>query len=162
MRRFDFRYQPVLQTKARLEDAEKAGLGEAMGAWHRHLQQLEGLLRTRAHHVQATRKLVQAHLEPGLLAMHAGYLERLDDEIAAQRQRLGQAQHVVDERRARLVEARRQRRVYEILRDNAWHQHRREDRRQQQLHLDEAGERLQARQGRDPVEAEYQEAGDDR
>jgi len=157
VRRFTFRFGRVLAVKERLEDARKAALGEAQAALNGELQVLAELERQQLRNRDGARGQTATALDPCLLSLNANYALRLQREIAEQRKVVAQVEAIVADRRDKLVEARRQRRTFEILRDKAWGEHQRQTRRQQQLELDEAGEQLHARRGKS-----VEEAGDER
>ncbi|MEW6756144.1 MAG: flagellar export protein FliJ [Candidatus Latescibacterota bacterium] len=146
MRRFTFRFQRVLELRLSIEEARKAALGEAMASLYREQQVLAELEETRRRYQEAARLPPGTPLYPGLLALGAAYLQRLRREMEEQRGHIARAEQVVEDRRRRLAEARRERRVFEILRDKAWGEHLREEKRRQGRQLDEVGQQLYHRQ----------------
>ena len=145
MKRVAFRFQRLLEVKESFEAARKIALGEAMAVLTRELRALADLQRTRAAHLQAAQGQAVAVLDPPLLGLSARYLQRLEREIGEQEQHLRQVEAIVADKRGQLIEAQRQRRVYEMLKERAWESHQRQSKRQQQIQLDEVGEQLHAR-----------------
>ena len=149
MRKFAYRFQRVLEVKERQEDAQQVVVGEALVVLTREQEALARLVREREATMAAARGQQAAVLDTPLLRLNSNYMQRLEREIAEQRKHVSQVEAIVAARRAKLVEAKRERRVFEILKEKAWAAHQEESRRQQQLELDEVGERLHARRRAD-------------
>lgn len=147
MRRFNFRFQRLLELKERNEDQRKADLGEVMVVFNRERAKLGELEQSFGVYRRAALALPDQRLDTPLLGINASYLLRLQREIGEQRQHLDRVEAVVEDKRGKLVEATRQRRVYEILKERAEEQHRREAMRQERIQLDEIGEQLYVRRG---------------
>lgn len=145
MRRFRFRFQRILEVKERIEEARRIALGEAIAVLNRERDRLEELHQIRRRYRQASAVLPAAPLDPGLLSLNVGYLQRLQREIGEQEERIRQVETVVEERRQRLLAASRDRRTYEILKEKALEAHREEQMRRERMHLDEVGEQLHGR-----------------
>ncbi len=154
MKRFRFRFQPILTVKERLEEARRASLGEAVAVLNYERDRLADLQRMRDTYRQASATPAAARLDAVVLGLGAGYLQRLRGEIGAQEQRIRQVEAVVEERRQRLAVAARERRTYEILREQARARHREEQQQSERRLLDEIGEQLHQRRRRDEVAEE--------
>ena len=96
---------------------------------------------------RAALALPEQRVDPALLGINASYLLRLQREIGEQREHLDRVESVVEDKRGKLLEATRDRRVYEILKERAEEEHRREVVRQERIQLDEIGEQLYIRRG---------------
>jgi len=145
MKRFSFRFQRVLELKKSVEEARKIALGEAVEVLNREQLQFERLQQTRQLYLQASRGAPAARLDAPLLGLNASYLLRLEREIGEQKGHIGRIEAIVEERRERLLEATKERRVYEILKEKALEAHKKEQKRQERIQLDEVGEQLYAR-----------------
>lgn len=147
MRRFQFRFQRVLDVKERLEDARKAALGEVVGACETERRELERLQAD--HQVQvATERPAAGRIEPGLLNLLANYGRRLERESGEQGELVRLAEALVEEKRTDLMEATRERRTFEILQERAEAAHRKAARRKERMLLDEVGGQLHLRRQR--------------
>lgn len=153
MRRFEFRFSRILDLKESVEDSRRAALGQAVTA-------AEGVRRELAALEQERRRVSrEAPVEPApvvdveALRLTTHFGQRLEREIAIQEEDLRQAETVVGVRREELVESTRERRVYEILKERAGEAHRKEQRRQERIWLDEVGQQLHLRRGTEQVEA---------
>ncbi|MDP6699394.1 MAG: flagellar export protein FliJ [Candidatus Latescibacteria bacterium] len=147
MRRFDFRFQRLLELKERSEDQRKAELGEVMAVYNRERAKLGELQQSFGAYRRAALALPDQRVDPALLGINASYLLRLQREIGEQREHLDRVESVVEDKRGKLLEATRERRVYEILKERAEEEHRREVVRQERIQLDEIGEQLYIRRG---------------
>lgn len=145
MRRFAFRFQRVLELRLSIEEARKAALGEVLAVLHREQQALADLVDTRRRYQEAARQLPGTPVHPGLLSLSAAYLLRLQRQVEEQREHISRVEQVVEERRRKLTEATRDRRVFEILKEKAWEAHARDERRRQARQLDEVGQQLHLR-----------------
>jgi flagellar export protein FliJ len=154
VKRFRFRFQPILTVKERLEEARRASLGEAVAVLNYERERLADLQRVRDTYRRASATPAVARLDTTVLGLGAGYLQRLRGEIGAQEQRIRQVEAVVEERRQRLALAARERRTYEILRDQARARHRDEQLQGERRVLDEIGEQLHQRQRREAAGAD--------
>jgi flagellar FliJ protein len=146
MRRFRFRFQRILEVKERIEEARRISLGEAIAVLNRERDRLEELQEVQRRYRRASMVLPATVLDPGLLTLSVGYLQRLEREIGEQEDRIRKVETVVEERRQRLLAASRDRRTYEILKEKALEVHREEQLRRERMHLDEVGEQLHLRQ----------------
>ena len=142
MRRFSFRFQRLLELKESVEEARRIALGEVVAVLNREREYLEGLEQTRARYREAAAALPADRLDASLLALNSVYLLRLQREIGEQGEQIARVEELVEEKRQELVEARKERRVYEILKDRAREAHRRERNRQERLVLDQVGQDL--------------------
>lgn len=146
MKRFSFRFQRLLEIKLRVEEVRRGALGQAMAALQAEREALQALERRRVEYRQKE-AADRAGMPVETLRQGVHYDLRLRREIGELAQRMRQLEAVIEERRDQLVEATRQRRVYEILREQAAAEHNRRQKRQERIDLDEIGERLHLRRG---------------
>ena len=147
MRRFQFRFQRVLDVKERIEDVRKAALGQVVGACEaerRELQRLHGEAQAQV----AAPRPQQGRVDPALMNLQADYGRRLDRESGAQAEHLRVAEALVEEKRGELMEATRERRTFEILKEKAQARYQKDVRRQELSQLDEVGGQLHLRRQR--------------
>lgn len=147
MKRFSFRFQRLLELKQRKEDQRKAELGEVMAIFNREFDQLGDLKNTFGSYRRASHAIPDQRLDASLMGVNASYLLRLQWEIGEQREHLDRIESLVEDKRGKLLEATRERKVYEILKERAEEEHKRESMRQERIQLDEIGEQLYIRRG---------------
>lgn len=151
MRRFQFRFQRVLDVKTRLEDVRKAALGQVVGACESERRELERLRSDHDAQV-ATERPAEGPVDPAVLNLLADYGHRLERESGEQGEQVRLAEALVEEKRADLMEATRARRTFEILQERAEAEHRKTARRQDLAQLDEVGGQLHERRQRAGVD----------
>ncbi len=147
MKRFSFRFQRLLELKQRKEDQRKAELGEVMAIFNREFDQLGDLKNTFGSYRNTSHAITDQRLDASLMGVNASYLLRLQREIGEQREHLHRIESLVEDKRGKLLEATRERKVYEILKERAEEEHKRESMRQERIQLDEIGEQLYIRRG---------------
>ncbi len=140
-----------------MEDARRAELGEVTAALNREMEQLSALYGTQATYRNMGSFSSEQRVDAGLLGISARYAERLKGEIYEQIEHIKKIEAVVENKRQKLLEATRERRVYEVLKERAEEAHRREANRRERIQLDEVGEQLYARRGSGRVEIEAKE-----
>ena len=143
-----------------MEDAGRAELGEVTAVLNREREQLSALYETQATYRNMSSLPVHQRVDTGLLGVSARYTERLKGEVREQIEHIEKIEAVVENKRQKLLEATRERRVYEVLKERAEEAHRREANRRERMQLDEVGEQLHARRGSDRVEIEAKESRD--
>ena len=143
-----------------MEDAGRAELGEVTAVLNREREQLSALYETQATYRNMGDLPVHQRVDTGLLGVSARYTERLKGEVREQIDHIEKIEAVVENKRQKLLEATRERRVYEVLKERAEEAHRREANRRERMQLDEVGEQLHARRGSDRVEIEAKESRD--
>ena len=140
-----------------MEDARRAELGEVTAALNREMEQLSALYGTQATYRNMGSFSSEQRVDAGLLGISARYAERLKGEIYEQIEHIKKIEAVVENKRQKLLEATRERRVYEVLKERAEEAHRREANRRERIQLDEVGEQLYARRGSGRVKIEAKE-----
>ncbi|MFH1570569.1 MAG: flagellar export protein FliJ [Gemmatimonadota bacterium] len=153
MRRFRYRFQRILELKESLEESRRAALGQAVLAAQQVRDHLTTLDDARLDNARQAPKGPGPEFDLGLLRLATHFGLRLEREIQSGAEDLRQVETVVEERRGELVQARRDRRVYEILKEKSAEAHHREERRQERIWLDEVGQQLHRRRGIEQVEA---------
>ena len=152
MRRMHFRFQRILELKERLEEAHKAALGQSVAVLEHEKQQLAGIRGLRVDSGRASDERAQLMMDTSLMQVQFSYGQRLERETLEQQQRVNQAQVIVDQRRQELIEATKQRRVFDVLKERVAAEYRREQRRQERILLDEAGKQVHLRKEAQPME----------
>lgn len=145
MRQFQFRFQRVYELKERMEDVRRAALGDAVSSLEAEREELRRLDGERGDRREASRGETGQVLHPGLLALASNFGLRLERESGEQNEQVRLAQTVADEKREELMEATRDRKVFEILRDRAAAAHRKKAQRHELRTLDEIGGQLHHR-----------------
>jgi flagellar FliJ protein len=114
MKKFQFRLEKVLSLRTRSEEAAKLDLGHAIGTLTEAEQRLEASRAARAAAV-TERFTDDGGIEQ--FRLYEAYIERLDSEAAQFAREQSAAAAVVEEKRALYVEASRERKVIDKLRE---------------------------------------------
>ena len=155
MRRFNYRFQRIIELKERLEEARKAELGEAVAILNQEQSRLRQLMHSQETYQNLKQPAAPCNLD--LLSLNANYVLRLQREILEQLGRIEQVQRVVDERRNNLVEATKEKKVYEVLRERAENEYKLQRKRYEQGQLDEVGGQLYLRAAEQEIRAHFLE-----
>jgi len=135
MRRFVFSLQKVLEYRQRLEEQAIRAFAEAQAQLMHEQAVLHKLLIEREECLRRSNR--RQHLSVELLAVEQTYLSALEERIEQQRQRVAEAEKVLEEKRQALIEAQRERKTLERLREKQYEEWRQEWLRTEQKALDE-------------------------
>jgi flagellar FliJ protein len=135
MRRFVFSLQKVLEYRQRLEEQAIRAFAEAQAQLMHEQAVLHKLLIEREECLRRSHR--RQHLSVELLAVEQTYLSALEERIEQQRQRVAEAEKVLEEKRQALIGAQRERKTLERLREKQYEEWRQEWLRTEQKALDE-------------------------
>ncbi|MCS6831648.1 MAG: flagellar export protein FliJ [Armatimonadota bacterium] len=135
MRRFEFSLQKVLDYRQRVEEQAIRAFAEAQAHLIRERAMLHQLLIEREECLRRSQRRQQLAIE--LLDIEQTYLSALEGRIEAQRERVAQAEKVLQKKREALIEAQRERKVLERLREKHYEQWRQEMLHSEQKSLDD-------------------------
>ena len=112
---FNFKFQSILDLKIRLEDQKKSKYGEANEELKRQKDKLNVLLDEREHQYNLMRDKGKKGVTPKELIIYNNYMERLKKSIEIQNIVVDKAKKAVEQARLELVEAAKQRKMFETL-----------------------------------------------
>lgn len=135
MRRFEFSLQKVLDYRQRREEQALRAFAEAQAQLAQERAVLESLLHEREACLRRSQR--RHRLMMSMLTVEQTYLSALEERIVVQRERVTQAERLLEERRQALLEAQRERKALERLREKQYEQWRQEMLRVEQKALDE-------------------------
>jgi flagellar FliJ protein len=135
MRRFEFSLQKVLDYRRRREEQAIRAFAQAQAQLLHEQAVLHRLLVEREECLRRSHRRQRLTME--LLDVEQTYLTTLERRIEAQRERVAEVEKVLEERRQALIEARRERKALERLREKHYEQWRQETLRTEQKALDE-------------------------
>ncbi len=135
MRRFEFSLQKVLDYRQRREEQAIRAFAEAQAQLMHEQAVLHKLLIEREECLRRSHR--RQHLAVDLLDVEQTYLSALEERIELQRERVAEAERVVEEKREALIEAQRERKALERLREKHYEQWRQEMLRAEQKVLDD-------------------------
>ena len=117
MKRFQFRLQRLLDLRSAREESLQAEFAACARRCHTESERLDGLLEQRRYAILDLMGMQTTGAEGINVQECAAYIAALEHQIGRQRAILAEAQAVLDTRRAALLEASRDRKVLDRLRD---------------------------------------------
>ncbi len=137
MNRFRFRFKNVLRYRELLEENKKRDLGVALG----HLMREQGELQQIDHSIEGHDELTAGEsvgeISPRQLMNRFHYARHLESSRDAQERRIENVRKDVDGRRGELIEATKQKRIFERLEERDREAHDAEERLEEQKEADE-------------------------
>lgn len=134
---FNFKFQSILDLKTRLEDQKKSKYGEANEELKRQKDKMQVLLEERDYQYENMRDKGKTGLTPKELITYNNYIERLKRSIEIQKVVVDRAQKAVEQARLELVEAAKQRKMFETLKEKKLEEYWEEYYKKEQAQLDE-------------------------
>ncbi|MCL1884800.1 MAG: flagellar export protein FliJ [Defluviitaleaceae bacterium] len=119
MPRFQFRLQQYLGIKEQIEDQKELEYAKALRVLEEEKQKLEEFIQRRASAVENLRKSVAKSISPFEIRRYNNNIERLKHQILVQEERVEAAKNFVEQKRQELVQAMKERKALEIVKDNA-------------------------------------------
>jgi len=135
-RPFQFRLQKVLDYRVHIEDKLKAELAELKAIRDFLLAERE---EAREKQSAMLTRMAESEFDVTALQLMRLYIERLDREIARKNREIAETEKRIELKRTEVVEASRDRKVMERLRESQERSYRREQLRVEQKMLDELG-----------------------
>ncbi|MCL2170430.1 MAG: flagellar export protein FliJ [Defluviitaleaceae bacterium] len=137
MAKFSFKLASILSIKEKMEDLKKNEMAKAIQALEREKQRLRELVQTRLDCIDSFRNSINTGVKPEDIKSHNQYLEKLKMMIKAQEMVVEMATAFVEQKRLELVEAMREKKAMEKLKENAYEQHVIEEKQEEQKSIDE-------------------------
>ena len=134
---FNFKFQSILDLKIRLEDQKKSKYGEANEELKRQEDKLNVLYEERTYQFNLMREKGKAGLTPKELIVYNNYIERLKRSIEIQKVVVERAKKAVEKARLELVEAAKQRKMFETLKEKKLEEYWEDYYKKEQSQLDE-------------------------
>ncbi|MCL2572964.1 MAG: flagellar export protein FliJ [Defluviitaleaceae bacterium] len=137
MPKFKFRMQSVLSIKEKVEDLKKNEFGKAMAALAEAQRVMVEMQQARENCIEDFRNGISGGIDPAAFKRYNLYLEKMKLAIKRQAFVVEQCEVFVEQKRQELVEAMRDRKTLETLRDNDYEEHLTEEKKQEQKIVDE-------------------------
>ena len=137
MARFKFRLQSVLSIKEKVEDLKKNEFGKAVMALAEAQRVKADMETARENCIEDFRRGIDVGIDPAAFARYNHYIEKMKWLIKRQEQVVAEAEAFVEIKRQELVEAMRDKKTLETLRDNDFEEFLVEEKKQEQKIVDE-------------------------
>jgi len=142
MKKFKFRLQRVLETKEGIEKQRQRELGAKQGELLRQQKKLSELKEELKEQNKSQREKVSGSASAGELVMLHRWQLQLEKQIVEQLVKVSTAEKAVEKARLVLVEASKERKVLEKLREKRFEEHKKISLSQEQNILDDVGGRM--------------------
>ncbi|WP_026476001.1 flagellar export protein FliJ [Alkaliphilus transvaalensis] len=116
-RKFSFRFESILNLREKEEENKKADLGVAAKALRQEEEHLTHLLQQKIKINEEIKKRSQSKLQIKDLQHFSSKIEFIDELINRQKQSVNKCQNQVDHCRRQLVEAKKQVKVFDLLKE---------------------------------------------
>ena len=123
MPRFDFRLERFLNVKEQIEDQKEMEYATALRQVEEEKARLKELEESKERTVQDLRKSVSKKIAPIEIRRYNNSIERLKIMIAQQIERLETAKLIAEDKRLELVEAMKERKAIEIVKESAYEEY---------------------------------------
>lgn len=137
MAKFEFRLQSVLNLREKLENQKELEYGLALKKLERERELERSLRSSRSACVTALAGKIEARIDPEEIARYNEYINVLKDRIAVQIKVVKAAADYAENKRLELVEAMRERKTLERLRENQHEEYIEEEKRDEQKQVDQ-------------------------
>lgn len=137
MKRFRYRFESILSAKRHVEETRQRALGEAIRAVVGQQKLLSQIDRQRQAQLTAQREHLVGTLSPARELVASRFHVRLKQQRQATLEMIRKLEGIVEQRRAELLAASRERKVQEKLKERQTEDWRREMDRHEQLEMDE-------------------------
>ena len=144
MKRFRFRLQRVMDARVTIERQRQRDMAEAQGELADQQKKLKELEAELEETERDQRNMVQRPVKAGDALIQHRWHRELRTRIRVQQEQVAKAATKVEEARVRLVEASKDRKVLEKLKERRLEEYHKEELTQQQNQLDDVGARRSA------------------
>ncbi len=134
---FNFKFQAILDLKIRLEDQKKSKYGEANEELKYQQDKLNVLYEEREYQYNLMRDKGKTGVTPKELIVYNNYMERLKRSIEIQKVVVENAKKKAEKARLELVEAAKQRKMFETLKEKKLEEYWESYYKKEQSQLDE-------------------------
>lgn len=137
MARFKFRLESVLNIKQKVEDLKKNEFGKAMAQLAMAKQKKVEMINERASCIEGFRQDIDRAIDPTSFAQYNLYIDRLKGLIIKQDMVIEKANLFAEKKRQELVEAMRDKKTLETLKENEYNEFIIEEKKEEQKMIDE-------------------------
>ena len=137
MAKFQFSLQQYLGVKEQIEDQKELEYAHALRKVEEEKQKLAEMLQQREENIEALRSTLAKSISPLEIRRFNNVIERLKHQIRVQEERVAVAKSMAEAKRQELVQAMKERKALEIVRDNAQEEFRLEENLAEQKQVDE-------------------------
>jgi len=120
MSKFNFKLQSVLDLKIQMEDNKKNEFGSAVKKLENEKKLLENIKLEKEENINAFSNELKNKAKVWTLRQINGYISLLEQKIEVQKENVNKASVIVDKKREELLEAVKERKIMDKLRDKEY------------------------------------------
>jgi len=137
MSKFNFKLQSVLDLKIQMEDNKKNEFGSAVKKLENEKKLLENIKLEKEENINAFSNELKNKAKVWTLRQINGYISLLEQKIEVQKENVNKASVIVDKKREELLEAVKERKIMDKLRDKEYDLFLKEQLKEEQKIIDE-------------------------
>lgn len=137
MSKFDFRLQPVLDLKVQMEENLKNEFGKVTKKLEDEKKILNSIELDKEEQIDIFSTKLGSRVEVSKLRELNGYISLLGDKIEMQKENVNEASNIVDSTREKLLEAVKDRKIIDKLREKMFTEYSKQQLREEQKIIDE-------------------------
>lgn len=149
MPKFTFKLEPLFEYRQRLEELSQKEFGEALARLKSEEEKIERLKELYKKSSSEIDGLKESGARADEMDLYHSYVAGLKRHIAEQERILSQVSAAVERKRGELIEASRNRKVMELMKEKSLHTHNQKVNRQEQKESDELNSRSFGRKDAD-------------
>ena len=137
MAKFIFKMQSLLSIKEKLEDKSKTEYGKALNKLEEEKNILLSLENKKQENIAMLKQSIETGVRPNHIDNINKYISFIDKKIQEQQENINKAEEIVEEKRLELLEAMKQRKVLEALKEKEKENYFKEELNKEQKIIDE-------------------------
>jgi len=137
MAKFAFRLQPILGLKEKIEDLKRNEFGKAVVQLAAERQKKAEMEQLKSDTITGFRTSITQDINPNDIRQHNVFIDRLKQMIERQVQVIIRAEAYVEEKRVELIEAMREKKMLETLKEHRFEEYLEEEKRAEGKMVDE-------------------------
>jgi len=137
MAKFKFRLQAVLNLKEKVEELRKNEFGKAQAMLEAEKQKKAMLVKDMDDAVHGFKQSITKGIDPLNIKRYNYFIENTKNKILKQEKEIEKARQLAEEKQAQLVEAMRDKKTLDILKENDFEEHIIEEKQSEQKIIDE-------------------------
>ena len=137
MAKFIFNMQGLLNIKEKLEEQTKTEYGKALAKLEQEKSILLNLKNKKQENILSFRESINKGVKPNYIDNINKYISLIDKKIEGQMQNINKAKEIVEEKRLALLEAMKERKVLETLKEKEKENYFKEELKNEQKIIDE-------------------------
>lgn len=137
MAKFIFKLQSFLSVKEKIEEQKKNDYGKALNQLEQEKHKKQELLTTQSSTISQLKQKINEGTKPSEIKQYNHFIAYVENEIIKQQEVIIKAQKLVEKKREELVNAMKDRKMLEILKENEYIEYIKEEKKAEQKFIDE-------------------------